>query len=221
MVSSLSSTDDELLAQAVELREEADSLLCEKGLQDIVQSAGPACVTGSYSLNLMTWRDLDISVQLQHEIDVSGFFDIGHKIADKFRVVKMTFSNQFIRPDVPFDRGLYWGIRVFHLDGEWHIDLWGFGKDDYQRGLRDFNQLSEQLKEADRLAILRIKDEVCQRPGYRYNFGSLDIYDAVSKHHIKTIKDFDEWLITKGKKPMSETTGDNPSAVKGYRIEKR
>jgi hypothetical protein len=190
----MSLTDDELLAQALELREEARSLLYEKGLLDIVQTTGPACVIGSFALDLMTWRDLDISVQLPDENDILGFFDIGRKIIDEFQVIRMKYTNPVLHSDFPFDRGFYWGIRILHSGQTWKVDLWGYGEDDYHENLQKFARLSEQLKDGDRSAILRIKNEVFKRPEYRQEVISLDIYEAVTRHHIKTVKEFDEWI---------------------------
>jgi hypothetical protein len=187
-------SDDGLLAQAARLREEAHSLLYDKGLLEVVRSVGPACVIGSFALDLMTWRDLDISVQLSDEKDIPGFFDIGRKIIDRFQVSRMTYTNPVLHPDFPFDRGFYWGIHILHSGQTWKVDLWGYGEDDYHENLQKFARLSEQLSNGDRLAILRIKNEVCERPEYHHEVISLDIYEAVAKDHIKTVEEFDEWL---------------------------
>jgi hypothetical protein len=187
-----------LVDQARKLRNEAHSLLYEKGLLDLVQSSGPTCVTGSYSLDLMTWRDLDISVQLPDERDIPGFFNIGHRIVDRFKVARMTFNNPVLLPNFPYDRGLYLGPHMLYRGQNWKVDLWGYGKDNYQMNLHKFERLSDELRDADRLSILRIKNEVCRRPEYIHEVNSLDIYEAVAKHHIKTVKEFDEWFTHKG-----------------------
>jgi len=194
MVSSLSSTDDELLAQAVELREEARTLLHEEGLLSIIQQVGPVCVIGSYALNLMTWRDLDISVQLPDENDIPRFFGIGQRIVEKFQVARMTFNNPVLIPNFPYGRGLYLGPHMLYRGQNWKVDLWGYGKDDYQMNLHKFGRLSDELRDADRLSILRIKNEVCKRPEYIHEVTSMDIYEAVAKHNINTIEEFDEWI---------------------------
>jgi hypothetical protein len=62
---------------------------------------------GSHALDLMTWRDLDVSLQLPDEHDVPAFFDVGRAIARSFVAIRMSFSYQFIRPHVSFDHGLY------------------------------------------------------------------------------------------------------------------
>lgn len=187
-------SDEELVDQARNLRNEAYSLLYEKGLLDIVQKTGPACDIGSFTLDLMTWRDLDISVQLPDENDIPGFYGIGHRIVERFKVARMTFNNPVLLPNFPYDRGLYLGLHLLYRNQNWKVDLWGYGKDDYQANLHKFGRLSNDLRGSDRLSILRIKNEVCRRPEYIHEVTSMDIYEAVAKHNINTIEEFDEWI---------------------------
>jgi hypothetical protein len=188
------SSDDELLIRAAELREEAETLLYGEGLLSLFESMGPACVIGSFTLDLMTWRDLDISVQLAHEKDIPGFFEIGRRVIDRFKVARMTYNNPVLRPDLPYDRGFYWGLHLLYSDQNWKVDLWGYGERDYRDNLQKFSELSELLEGADRSAILRIKNEVCKRPEYRHEVISLDIYEAVAEHRVKTVGEFDRWF---------------------------
>ena len=51
---------DPLISHDAALRAEADNLLIETGLMDLLRHRGSVHVSGSYALRLMTWRDLDI-----------------------------------------------------------------------------------------------------------------------------------------------------------------
>jgi hypothetical protein len=188
-------TDKELLKHAHDLRGEAHRLLYDKGLLDVIRTVGRTRVIGSFAPDLMTWPDIDVSVELPHEKDVSAFFDMGREIVDRFKVAKMSFSNQFLRTDMPYDHGLYWGIRLLHEDRTWKIDLWGYGSATFQSHMSDFDQLKDKLQDTNRVSILRIKNEVCYRPEYRDKIVATDIYEAVSKKKIKTVKEFDEWRL--------------------------
>jgi hypothetical protein len=42
------------------IKQEADKILFDEGLLSILRSFGTPHISGSYSLDLMTWRDLDI-----------------------------------------------------------------------------------------------------------------------------------------------------------------
>jgi len=61
-VSDCTYTDERLLSIDSELRAQADDLLDRRGLRNLLQPFGQFRVVGSYSLHLMTWRDLDIAL---------------------------------------------------------------------------------------------------------------------------------------------------------------
>ena len=159
--------DKRIVAHSRLLREEASDLLNTEGLLPMLRSFGTTRVIGSYTLDTMTWPDIDISIKLPHEQDVKLFFEIGKRIAAKFQITKMSYSNHFIRNFADYDHGLYWGIRLRYRGREWKIDLWGYGETDYQAHMVDFDKLHSKLQQVDRVAILRIKHAVSQRPDYR------------------------------------------------------
>ncbi len=183
-------TGEELVERAYALREETHRLLYEEGLLGLLESYGPARVTGSFVLDLMARRDVDLEVRLPDGKDIGTFFEIGNRIATNFRVLKMSYSNWFLRDDLPVHPGLYWGIRLLHCDRTWKVDLWGFGKEDYEAYLNAFEELKRSLAGADRMAILRIKDAM----GEEENYTSLQIYEAVRRDDIKTAEEFRKWL---------------------------
>ncbi len=186
-------TDLQLATQATALKAEAAILLHEQGLLALLQRCGPVRAHGSFLLDLMTWRDLDLAMQLPHAHDVVTFFATGQQVAQQFTILKMSFSNQHLRPDVPFDHGLYWGIRLLHQRQEWKIDLWGYGPAEYQVHLTEFEALQRSLAAVDRRLILRIKDDACRLPSYRHTLTSVQIYEAVAQAGVQTVDDFYQW----------------------------
>ncbi|ANY76184.1 hypothetical protein BBD41_28420 [Paenibacillus ihbetae] len=62
------------------IQTEADEILYEYGLMGVLHSFGKPFVSGSYFLNLMTWRDLDIylSSDIMNE---ESFFELGKNIS--------------------------------------------------------------------------------------------------------------------------------------------
>ena len=61
------------------IRSEADRIL-SSGLSATLAKYGSVHVVGSYALQLMTWRDLDIHL-VQDEADLQTFFTLGGEIA--------------------------------------------------------------------------------------------------------------------------------------------
>lgn len=187
-------TDTQLLEQAAALHEEANRLLIAEGLLPIITTAGPARVYGSFELDLMTWRDIDINLQLANPHDVATMFTVGQSIATRFEANRMFYSNHFIRNDQSFDHGLYWGMRLRYAGALWKVDLWAYGEEAYRAHMQSFDELQQQLATADRIAILRIKDAFCRRSEYRDTVCSMDIYRAVMEHNISTVEGFEAWL---------------------------
>lgn len=188
-------TDKEIVEHSRSLRDEASDLLNTEGLLSMLNSFGTTRVIGSYTLDTMTWRDIDISMKLPDEQDVELFFEIGNKIATKFKITKMSYSNHFIRNFPGFDHGLYWGIQLLYADQEWKIDLWGYGDTDYHKHMAEFDTLHTQIQQADRTAILHIKHAISQRPDYRGDvYNSMAVYRAVLTKKVKSLEEFNAWI---------------------------
>ena len=86
---------DDLILLNEQLHEEADDILDKKGLRKILDRYGILHVTGSYSLGLMTWRDLDIYLEAEGLAE-QEFFELGKDIDSLLRPVKMSFRNERI-----------------------------------------------------------------------------------------------------------------------------
>ena len=188
-------TDKEIIIHSRSLQDEASELLNNAGLLPLLKSFGTTRVIGSYTLDTMTWRDIDISMKLPDAQDVELFFEIARKIVTKFEITKMSYSNHFIRNFPGFDHGLYWGIQLRYAEREWKIDLWGYGETDYEAHMANFDVLHSQLQHADRTAILRIKHAVSQRPDYRGDiYNSMAVYRAVITEKVASLEEFNRWI---------------------------
>src|SRR5678809_1396618 len=76
-----------------QLKKEADEILYKQGLMDLLYPFGTPHIQGSYSLDLMTWRDLDIYLQTDTVSEID-FFLLGQKVCSAFAPVKMSFRNE-------------------------------------------------------------------------------------------------------------------------------
>lgn len=178
---------------AAELRGEADELVSRAGLLPLLRGYGQPHLSGSYSLGLMTWRDLDIYLELDPP-DLQRFLELGCRIGQSLKPRKLSFTDHLNFASTEVLSGLYWGIQTKELSkGGWKIDLWGVTPDVCAERLEHCRALERQLTPALRTAILAIKREVCRHPSYRDTITSQDVYDAALAG-AKTAQDFWAWV---------------------------
>ena len=180
---------------------EANVILHDYGLLELLSEYGKPVVQGSYSLNLMTWRDLDIHLEIDKPT-VEGFFRLGMEIATKLKPRRMSLRNELAsdNPDIP--RGLYWGIYTKLAFPEmWKIDIFAMNSKQFAYNAKRSEDLKAKITEENRPTILRIKTYFCIPsvskmidPRYRRRYCSMDIYRSVLEDKVRSVEDFSKWL---------------------------
>jgi len=181
------------------IKKEADEILHQKGLFSLLQRYGAPHVTGSYDLDLMTWRDLDIYLQTD-SISEENFFSLGGEITTLLHPAKMSFRNERLAKTEGLPNGFYWGVYLGNeRAGAWKIDIWAVNKDECEQLLRYCRALKEQLTPESSLKILEIKSQCWQHPEYRRSFSSKDIYEAVLQNGVSDIDGFRDYIRQRNK----------------------
>jgi len=175
----------DLDAQDEALRREADALLARNGVLEILAEFGTPHISGSYSLRLMTWRDLDIYLETPSP-DAVAFVRLGVQLAEALRPRKMSFTDHLNFPATEPVTGLYWGIQA----QGWKLDLWAVTPEVCAERLAQCAAIGARLTAETRAAILAIKNEVCRLPEYRKSITSQHIYDAVLDSGSRSVADF-------------------------------
>ena len=176
------------------LRQEADTILFDRGLHSLLQSFGMPHYTGSYVLQLMTWRDLDVYLETG-QLDVTSFFELGSRIAALLNPVKMSFRNETVAQTEGLPHGLYWGVYLGdERNGAWKIDVWAMRPEECQRRLAYCARLGARISAAERECILDLKSQCWRDPAYRKVYSSGDIYAAVLEHGVRDIEGFKAYL---------------------------
>jgi hypothetical protein len=186
---------DQLENQQAALKAEADVLLNEHDLLKILQKYGQPFITGSYALELMARRDLDINLET-NDISVEKFFQMGGEIAAALKPHRMDFINEFVERHPRLPRGLYFGVftKILGKAKEWCIDIWAIDSEQSKRYKKAINDIRAGIDEKKRMLILAIKNEALEQPTYQHNFFSIDIYQAVITGTVKTPSDFFTWV---------------------------
>jgi hypothetical protein len=179
--------------QSAKLKAEADQLLETSGLLPLLAEFGDVHLTGSYFYDLLTWRDIDLCLAVDHLLS-DLVLDIAKRVAAIPNVGSMYYRNELVMQTPGNPRAMFLCVDVYlPEDTRWKVDILVAEHDEVQRVLKPGRAMCERLTPATREAIVRIKSDVCQRPGYRREFGSRTVYDAVLEHGVRTVDAWDAW----------------------------
>jgi hypothetical protein len=182
------------------LKNEADRILNEYGLLNTIKKYGKPHVHGSYALNLMTHRDLDILVNNAH-IHKKEFFDLGHELAENVKAFSMAYTDnagKAVNKESNLLEGLLWCIHTDIIGAiPWKIDLWAVDDNAISNYKLKICNIEARLNEENRASIMKIKNMVCKHPLYGKKFTGIDIYAAVLNENVKTIDDFKSYINTR------------------------
>jgi hypothetical protein len=172
------------------LKTEADLVVLTCRLQQLLADYPSWFIGGSYSYDLMCWRDLDIYI-LDPEHDLKKCFDVGYEVTRRLVANKSRFTNNLgSEPD-----GFYWGIKLGDvLQGAWKLDMWFVDQLGYDQHAEYTTRMNERLTAETRSQILRIKDAYWQRPEFRDTITSDLIYRAVLDNGVTDVDGFDQFV---------------------------
>lgn len=170
------------LKKAQEIRKNARAILQEKGIESRLKNIGELYFTGSYTLDLMTWNDIDMQIVLsdqQHPIDVLGalFTDIS-KDPDFIEAQIINFTGDY-KPKMP--RGIYLGLKFFcpKYGGLWKLDLWSLDKKDFEKNRLLLENLRSHLTPELRKFLIEVKTEIMAERERMPQMSSHLLYQAV------------------------------------------
>jgi len=173
-----------------ELKKEADLLVLQCRLAEMLAVYPSWFIGGSYSYDLMCWRDLDIYV-LDPAHDLKQCFEVGYELTLRLAANKSFFTNNVGgKPS-----GLYWGIRLGDARrGAWKLDVWLLDQTGYQQHATYSSVMREKLTSENRRIILTIKEAYWQQASYRDTITSDMIYRAVLDNEVRTVSDFERFV---------------------------
>ena len=192
----------ELLRRQDALQAEARRVVADLDLVPLLSRAGRVEQVGSSVSGLMVWRDLDFSV-LCRDLTAERAFEAIRPLLTHPRITQFDYRNQTGHRAPPVIRGderYYFATHCETAAGEeWKIDVSFWLSDAPRDQLPYAERLRDRLTGETRLAILWIKDVWHQHPEYRDKVLSIDIYDAVVEHGVRTPREFDAYLVGRAK----------------------
>ncbi len=185
-----------LLQRQQMLQEEAQAVLEELDLVNLLSASGSLRQVGSSTLGLMTWRDLDLAVS-SPGLDIESIYELMRPLYTYPHVKQVNYLNQSGSYNTTGrsqnERYFFMVHHETRAGKEWKIDIsFWLGEGSHPEPVHD--ALEQQLTPETRLAILWIKNACYQLPAYRDTFYSTDIYDAVMQHGVRTPIEFESYL---------------------------
>jgi len=184
-----------------QIRLNASAVLKNLRLEQIVNNYGTLLYTGSYVLDLMTWNDIDMQIQLHKGVDPKkAFVSILGFIMESGNFVKsqiINFQGQY-KPAMP--RGIYLGFEMDFPEygGMWKFDLWSLASEDFNKNRMLIEKIQEELTPEKRKLILSLKQEMQSKEGRVPHMGSHFLYQAVILHRLNTPKEIYQFLTENG-----------------------
>ena len=178
---------ESVASQEARLTNEAETLIEELGLLQILRRHGRAEIVGSVALGLIVKLDIDLHLLVEADDLLCVCDDIYHRLLAHRRV-------QHIRISDYRDRGgLKVGIDALPApSGRWSIDMWVTNRPE-ATGFALVDTLRDKLTPDTREAILSIKRHY-HESGHLRDGLSTTIYKAVVEHGVSTPQEFDRFL---------------------------
>jgi hypothetical protein len=199
----------ELLQESKRIKAQADKILRESGIVEILSTYGEVKIAGSYALDVMLRPDLDFYVVTEKH-DWNKMLEIYSEIMKLkyFREIYfmdwLNFENKqagSIEEWIPPFRGYYFACVIPVEDQRWKMDIW-LVTSEYAQAMETTNYFKELLDNADeskKIAILEIKNAMRQGKKYLNGVDGRLIYKAVLENNISTPDDFKEFLLRQKK----------------------
>ena len=156
------------LKESSKIYSEANRFFIDKGFESLFKNYGEVFFTGSYALNTMTWRDVDLQILPKKGIDprtalleiLSFYFNDPHIIKSQF----INFLGDY-KPTMP--RGLYLGMNFLSPShgGNWKMDIWILNEKDFEKNRAFMNSLKALINDDLRNIILEIKYKLMGKDG--------------------------------------------------------
>lgn len=173
------------------LKHQADKILKDLDLFKVLKKYGEVNFVGSYALDLIVKKDIDIVVTTS--INYKDFLELVNYLFPLPNVYNLTLWDfrKSIHPERP--QGIYCGISyLVKPDTFWKIDVWFMPKEgNGAKKLVDW--VKKRLTNENRKIILKIKNEMLNTKHGR-EISGMDVYRAVLEKGVNDLNGFRDYL---------------------------
>ncbi len=170
-------------------KEEADRLLYEYGLLEILREFGNPHIIGSYRMDLMSWNDLDIDIENDH-MSLESLYQLTEYIVKAFHPIWYEAKEEH---DENGEAVWFHGFETMITGELWNVDLWFLSRREIEKAESFCDKIAEKAAQSPEVKenIMNIKQELQERHLYSFDqYTSMDVYKAVLEYGITNTNDF-------------------------------
>ncbi len=186
--------ENSLITQSKKIKSQADKILKESGIVNILKEYGKVKFAGSYVLNTMVRPDLDLLI-IRKKYDTQKAKEVFLKIFNLNYFHELAWVNGVDFKLVPPFPDIYFQARINVDAVEWKLDInLKIPSTDKSKELTDKFKLLLEQNPDKRLPILEIKQAL--REGEKYIPGVTGrlIYEAVLENSVTNVQDFKDFF---------------------------
>ena len=177
----------------MDTRENADRILKEYGLLEIIGRYGIVHIVGSYKMNLMTWNDLDINIE-NEKYTPNMVFSLSNDLNEILKPYR--FEGFCIKKEKCY----FYGCETCIIGEPWKIDIWFKNRLKIIETEKNNEKVIEYIIANPSLknVIIEIKFKLIKLRLYgiqkfsNKHYHSYKIYNAVLNEGIKNFNNFIE-----------------------------
>ncbi len=182
------------LERAAALRQEADFILREVRLYEILRPYGRTVPTGSYYLDVMMYPDIDVYMS---KVSVEELFAIGGQLARCEMVYQVVFEKSRM---AQLPGGLYLKPRIEY--GEWgrpwKIDIWSLEDEVIDEKMDDILRFKQKMTAEVKERILRYKYSILTEGGRTPMYSGYHICKAFIDAGLTDFEEVTRYLVEHG-----------------------
>ncbi len=180
----------EPLELADTLHHQADQLLVDIQLVEVLSPYGAVTPTGSYYLNVMVYPDIDLYLP---KLTVEQVFAVGGEMANHDGVVQVVFE----QGEATMPGGLYLKLRIANnaWGRPWKLDLWSLAPDLLEQKMAPMRRFRACMTPALRLQILQYKLSVLTPSLRTPMYSGYFIYKAFIDEGLTDFADITRYLV--------------------------
>jgi hypothetical protein len=186
---------------AENLRTEADFLLKNKKIFKPFVENGLLHVTGSYALDVLVWRDLDLYFEPNNPKGVYEIFAESLKLLTlDTTVTRIKLEKALYKKYAHVPKGIYLGIKVqFDENHLWKIDIWALDHKKVQNNLlREIASFKDKMTAEKRNLILRTKHALMGERERTPSFSSYFVYKAILEKNMENVDQIKTYIRSQG-----------------------